>query len=146
MTCKEVTDILQLYVDGLTDQAEARLAEEHLAGCPACREQVAGWRDAAMALQSLQPVTAPPGFFQQVMERVAFEPMPAIPGSTHDGTSSSLRVAARPAWPFRLSWSWAAAASLMVGIGLVLWLGPEESAAANAARGLLQLLSRLVSG
>lgn len=136
MNCQEIDHILQMYVDGATDEGETRLAEEHLTGCPECRTRFDGWRTAAEALHSLGPVTAPPGFVEQVMRQVRTEPVPNL--------AAGVLPSHHTASPLRLSWSWAAAAVVMIGLGLVLWLGPEGSAAAQAARGVFNLVGQLL--
>ena len=138
MNCQEVPHILQMYVDGTTDEEETRLAEDHLAGCPECRARLEGWRVVAEGLQSLTPATAPAGFTERVMRQVRADPAPNL---TVKGPASQ-HTASLP----RLPWRWAAAAVVMMGLGLVLWLGPEGSVAANAARGFVDLLGRLLHG
>lgn len=147
MTCKEIANILQMYVDGFADESEVRLAEAHLTNCAACREEVMGWRSAAEALQTLRPEHAPAGFLERVMAQVASEPVPAALGPLPESALHHRPAhAARAAWTYGFSWGWAAAAVVMVGMGLTLWLGPEGSAAASAARGFLALLTRLLHG
>lgn len=133
MNCADLTETLQMYVDGIADREETRRAEEHLAECEACRNSVEGWRQVAHSLAGLEPVRAPDGFAERVMEAIRKEA--ATPrAAVHEGPET-----------LTVSWTWAAAAALMIGLGLVLWLGPEGSAAANAAQGLLQFLGSLVS-
>ena len=40
VTCKVIQDLLPLYVDGVCAPDTAALVEEHLASCPACREEL----------------------------------------------------------------------------------------------------------
>lgn len=133
MNCADLTETLQMYVDGVTDSEETRRAEEHLAECEACRNRVEGWRNVARGVTGLEPVKAPEGFADRVMEAIRREAASPRRAAVRDMPDS-----------LTVSWTWAAAAVLMVGLGLVLWLGPEGSAAASAAHGLLQFLSSLV--
>lgn len=143
MSCAEMLTTLQMYVDGVTDEEETRRAEEHLAECAGCRELVHGWREVAESLEGLGPIQAPEGFADRVMEAVRAEarqrPRPlGIPGAAW------LAATAAREETLHVSWTWAAAAVLMVGVGLVLWLGPEGSAAASAVRGVLQFVASLL--
>lgn len=38
MKCETIRDLLPLCLDGLASEESRREVEEHLAGCPACRE------------------------------------------------------------------------------------------------------------
>lgn len=142
MSCAELLATLQMYVDGVTGEEETRLAEEHLAECAACRERVAGWREVAKSLEGLAPVRAPEGFADRVMEAVRKE-AERTPHPLRAMGAKWPQAIGREQQALHVSWAWAAAAVLMVGVGLVLWLGPEGSAAANAVRGLLQLVASL---
>lgn len=135
MSCVDLFATLQMYVDGVTDEEETRLAEAHLAECAACRERVEGWRRVVKSLEGLGPVQAPEGFAHRVMD--------AVRRSAGREPARSFAEVGQEERPLNVSWTWAAAALLMVGVGLVLWLGPEGSAAASAARGLLQFVTSL---
>lgn len=133
MSCADLMETLQMYVDGTTDPEESRRAEDHLAECEDCRHRVEGWRRAARVVAGLEPVMAPEGFADRVMESIRREAAVPRRVAIHDSHES-----------LTVSWTWAAAAGLMIALGLVLWLGPEGSAAANVARGLLQFLASLL--
>ncbi|MCL5676514.1 MAG: zf-HC2 domain-containing protein [Firmicutes bacterium] len=135
MSCADLFATLQMYVDGVTDEEETRLAAAHLAECAACRGRVEGWRRVVKSLEGLGPVRAPEGFADRVMDAVR-RPAEREPARSFAAVGQEERS-------LNVSWTWAAAAVLMVGVGLVLWLGPEGSAAASAARGLLQFVASL---
>jgi anti-sigma factor RsiW len=62
------------YVLGALDETERAAFEEHLAGCPACREEVDQLLPAARALPvSVDPVAPPPSLKAQIMAEVERE-------------------------------------------------------------------------
>jgi anti-sigma-K factor RskA len=67
-------DATGAYVLGALDEAELGAFEEHLAGCPACREEVAELRPAVQALPtSVDPVDPPPSLKARIMAEVERE-------------------------------------------------------------------------
>jgi len=66
---------LEGYLSGLLLPAEQRALETHLAGCPACREELRALEGSARELQLLRPPVGAtpvpgPGFFLRVMQRI----------------------------------------------------------------------------
>jgi Putative zinc-finger len=59
MTCAEVIDLIDDYVDGLLSGAELHEVELHVAGCPACREEEKALR-ALLARAAALPRERPP--------------------------------------------------------------------------------------
>jgi hypothetical protein len=42
LTCRSIRQLLGVYVVGAIDPAERSVVDEHLSGCPACRDELAG--------------------------------------------------------------------------------------------------------
>jgi len=67
-------DSTAAYVLGALDEAERVAFEEHMAGCPACREEVDDLLPAARALPvSAEPVDPPPSLKARIMAEVERE-------------------------------------------------------------------------
>src|SRR5215216_6226612 len=117
-------DATGAYVLGALDEVERAAFEEHLAGCPACREEVDQLLPAAQALPiSVDPVAPPPALKTRIMAEVEREasllaaagpeadrPAPA-PAAAGRRRRFSLRVP-------RLAPAAVAAALLVVGIAI----------------------------
>ena len=92
-------------IDGVLTAAEAAEVEAHVAGCPACRADLAQLRATVTLVREVEPVQVPDGFAAAVRGRL--EQLSAAPPQS---TWSRWRLALP-----RLAWSWktaAAAASL----------------------------------
>jgi anti-sigma factor RsiW len=60
LTCQEVVELVTAYLEGALDDNDARLFEEHLAGCEGCRRYVDQMRTTIeltgrLAEESLEP-------------------------------------------------------------------------------------------
>jgi hypothetical protein len=116
MTERHPHELLASYVDGELGAEERRQVEAHLGSCARCTEEVGLARQAFSALSALEEVPAPLGLATPAIQQ------------------------ARPQkrWAGRLQWAAgsAAAAALIVAIGIVLWrstdTGQMEDAAAPA--------------
>ncbi|GEA18331.1 zf-HC2 domain-containing protein [Moorella sp. E306M] len=72
MQCREAREFFSPYLDGELATEEMEVLQQHLEGCPACREELARWRKLSLALQGLKaPVAAPPGFATAANARLA---------------------------------------------------------------------------
>jgi hypothetical protein len=60
MTCRELDDRLDAWVDRTLPEAERREVETHLAGCPACREQERRLRQLLAHASALPRSVSPP--------------------------------------------------------------------------------------
>lgn len=69
--------LLSAYLDGELPAAEERAVEDHLAGCPGCRADLAGLRAVVSRLHDLQRATPPAALGHAVARRVALEARPA---------------------------------------------------------------------
>jgi anti-sigma factor RsiW len=83
------------FVDGALDEVRARLTEDHLAGCPACREQAEAERALRQTLRAL--------------------PLP----EPRAGLEALVRRHGRASWGRRLRWALPLAAGLAA---IVLWV------------------------
>ncbi len=72
MKCDEIKEILSGYVDGEARGDEARLAEEHLAACPVCRDLVRRMKVVGAGVGRTEAVV-PPGFRDAVFDRMERE-------------------------------------------------------------------------
>jgi anti-sigma factor RsiW len=77
VTCDRAPSFLGAYVLGALDPAERRAADAHLAACPACAAELAGFRRLPALLDRVpadevtaEPVTAPPELFARVSAAV----------------------------------------------------------------------------
>ena len=59
MNCNIAGDLLPLYADGACSPDSRKALEDHLAGCPACREKLARMRSADAAPPETDKVTPP---------------------------------------------------------------------------------------
>lgn len=73
MNCKQMEQRWVVYLDMKATSAERREIEAHLAGCDACREQVAEFRALWGVLDELPVVMPSPSFDAAVRARVAQE-------------------------------------------------------------------------
>ncbi|MCZ6833471.1 MAG: zf-HC2 domain-containing protein [Acidobacteria bacterium] len=105
--CREFEDLLPLHAVGETGLDEALVVEEHLGGCPACREELVALRELSVSLRrELGDVPAVP------------DPWPAGT-STPGATGSVLGLA---------GWRGVALAAglLLAGILVGRWSMPEQ--------------------
>jgi anti-sigma factor RsiW len=83
---QRVEQLLPWYANGTLAEAERRTVEEHLAGCPACRAELAGCRDLARAIDELGEVAPSPHPIQlsRLLARIdALEASPYGDGLPH---------------------------------------------------------------
>src|SRR5512142_3331085 len=72
MKCDEIKEILSGYVDGEARGDEARLAEGHLAACPACRDLLRRMKVVGAGVGRTE-AEVPPGFRDAVFARMERE-------------------------------------------------------------------------
>jgi anti-sigma-K factor RskA len=82
---EEMHDLAAAYALDALDDIERRRFETHLAGCEACRREVAGFGDALGELASRSPAQPPPEMRDRVLARIEETPQesrrPPVPGS-----------------------------------------------------------------
>lgn len=76
LTHREIEELLGAYALDAVDAEEAEAVELHLPGCPRCREEVAGHREAA-ALLAHVGAPAPEGVWDRIASQLE-EPPPAL--------------------------------------------------------------------
>jgi negative regulator of sigma E activity len=114
MTCVDAAERITALVDGELPAAEARLLEEHLAGCAACREARAAEEGIAARLRAAPRPALPAGFARGVMDRVASAPAPGEAAS--EGEPARILPFA-PLWVAAVAVAAAVVAMVIVGPG-----------------------------
>jgi hypothetical protein len=71
--CKDIKNILPLYLDNLLSDADKRAVEEHLKSCPRCGKALAQLQKTGKLVDSLAEVEPPPWFKQKIMAKVREE-------------------------------------------------------------------------
>ncbi len=134
-------DATAAYLLGALDEAERAAFEEHLAGCPACREEVDQLAPAAQALpMSVDPVDPPPALKARIMAEVEREAsLLAAAGPEADRPAAPERRRRRLSLRLpRLVPAAVAAALLVVGVAIGVGAtqlddGPERTVAAQVS-------------
>ena len=113
-------DATGAYVLGALDDTERAAFEEHLAGCPACRDEVADLQPAARALPiSVDPVAPPPALKARIMAEVEREAsLLAAAGPEADRPPARRRLRLPSLRVPRLVPAAVAAALLVVGVAV----------------------------
>ena len=70
MKCSYVRKILADYLDGVLNERDKALVEEHLASCKACAEELAFLKAYAKETGSLEKMKAPEDFLEKVHQRL----------------------------------------------------------------------------
>ena len=70
MDCSEIRNSLSEYLDDALDAKAKALADEHLRTCPACREELDSLKALVKGVGSLESVTAPADFLDQLHKRM----------------------------------------------------------------------------
>jgi anti-sigma-K factor RskA len=131
------SDATGAYVLGALDDTERAAFEEHLAGCPACREEVDELMPAVRALPvSVDPVDPPPALRARIMAEVEREAsLLAAAGPEADRPHRRRRLSLRVP---RLVPAAVAAALLVVGVAIGVGVtqlrgAPERTVAAQVS-------------
>ncbi len=131
-------DATAAYLLGALDEAERAAFEEHLAGCPACREEVDELAPAAQALpMSVDPVDPPPALKARIMAEVEREASLLAAAGPEADRPPAARRRRRPSWRIpRLVPAALAAGLLVVGVAIGVGVGelqdaPERTVAAK---------------
>ncbi len=129
MTCHDVRDDLEAFVDGALDAVRAVAVQAHLDACPDCRREAEEARACSASLgdgirRHLDAIRPPPGAKQALLARLDADARPA------------------PAVRLRLL-GLAAAASVLVGLGAgLVWRATHPDGAAPADAGDAALAAR----
>lgn len=71
MNCTIANDLLQLYLDGALEPAEAQELEGHVAGCATCRSELVHMERLLIAIESLPRLAAPAQLLPRTMAAIA---------------------------------------------------------------------------
>lgn len=112
--CRAALEAIHDSLDGRLDPSEKAALDAHVASCAACARAAAELRGLRSALRSMPPAAAPSGFRDEVLARVASEPV---------GGGGRLLT-----WP-RMLFPAAAAAALFAGAVILANRGDETSVA-----------------
>ena len=130
MNCKQVEDLLPLYVGRDLEARSERLVTAHVESCAACSAAAAEYRQTRELLQEF----APPAFSEDVFAGIRQNVWRQI-----EAESASLSVSELIAGWFRPRVIWAAASALLVAVLAlgIFWIGnrsrPQQKVAVNAS-------------
>lgn len=91
---EEMHDLAAAYALDALDDVERVRFETHLAGCKACRRDVAGFGDALAELAARSPAPLPPGMRDRVMARVEETPQESRRPPSHGSRNLLMGAAA----------------------------------------------------
>jgi predicted anti-sigma-YlaC factor YlaD len=74
--CKHREELINLYLDGMLEEAEQRRFEAHMAECGDCRRAMETMQRVFVALESYRPEPVPAGFADEVLARLPGRPRP----------------------------------------------------------------------
>ncbi len=122
LTCEEVRELLPLLALGALDVDERDVVDDHLAGCTACLDELAGYSETAAALALALPQTDPsPALKGRVLSearRARMLPSDARRGRVPLPPVSHIQRASR--WRMSLS-SLVASVALLLAAGSTIW-------------------------
>ena len=112
MRCHDICENLSAYIDGMLDQADASLVEQHLEFCPGCKAEYDDLLATVELIRGLPEVEMPPGFRDELKKRLI--------------TAGSFENAPKPAARKLFGGRWvgmlAAAAVIFITVGVTaLW-------------------------
>jgi len=70
MDCKMSDMLIMKYMDGELDEAEAKLLNEHILDCEACRKEFYFYDNLVKGFETLPEIEAPQNFEMEVMARI----------------------------------------------------------------------------
>jgi len=97
MSCRDVSRLFGAKLDGRLDAAGRAALEGHLAGCAACRAELARWEAAALALRASGPTPVPPGLAERAFRAAVAPRAPAawfVPAARRAVLAGALAAAA----------------------------------------------------
>lgn len=72
MSCKDIEELLISYSEGILDEPEYTMVQEHLASCASCRKSLAEYEKVKTTLHSLGKVPKLPDIKDSVLKRTTF--------------------------------------------------------------------------
>ncbi|MAT70165.1 MAG: hypothetical protein CMJ58_11665 [Planctomycetaceae bacterium] len=130
MNCQTCRELLDEYVLGHCDPADAAAMDEHLANCTACRDEAAAVEAAWSALPAgAEPTTPPPHLRQRVRDALDSPhppvdrgtPAPSPPASHAAPTVDAAAATVLPGASGAHFWSYALAASVFLALTVGSW-------------------------
>ena len=119
MTCAETRDLFSALADDALAPSERVALDDHLAGCPECRRELAALLRTVKLVRAIDPAHAPAGFVDRVLAAARPTPWPT-------------RLARRLAPPWPALPLGAAALLVMGGLAVLLFrAAPEQQRAAQ---------------
>jgi len=70
MRCHDICENLSAYIDGMLEQSDASLVEQHLESCPGCKSEYDDLLVTVELVRGLPEVKPPPGFRDELKERM----------------------------------------------------------------------------
>lgn len=117
-------DLIPAYALDILDGEEAREVVDHLAACPACRQELAAYRQVMEQLPQAVPQVTPPARLKSaLMEQITAPPQPQPPAPVRPVNPTRARgwwaglFAARPAW----AWAGLVVIFALLLSNLALW-------------------------
>ena len=112
MQCHEICENLSAYIDGMLEQADASLVEQHLESCPVCKAEYDDLLATVELVRELPAVELPPGFRDELKKRLI----------ATGGFESAPKPATRKVFGRRWVSMVAAAAVIFITVGVTaLW-------------------------
>lgn len=74
MNCDQYREWMSAEIDGMLDEKQARLLQQHLADCPACRQAKADLEKTVALIRALPEMAAPQNLPDAVRQRIAAKP------------------------------------------------------------------------
>ncbi len=73
MNCKDAMELINMYIDGMLDETDAHLLEEHFKKCSTCREQLEETKTLIALVKELDEEELPSGFSERLYIRLENE-------------------------------------------------------------------------
>lgn len=123
MNCKNVQELLPLYVSRDVEENRARMVTTHVQSCAECSGLVDKYRDSAQLLQEFAPPAFSDAFYSGIRQQVMREIEPEVP----QGRLSTLTGLFTALFQPRISWAVASALILAVGLFSVFFIANRGS-------------------
>lgn len=114
MQCNDIREMLSAYIDGVLDEPEMLVVEDHIRICSFCSQELTALRETVKLLNSLGEVRPPEGFRSQVLLRLEAIPEEAARETGLDDGSTLTGVRQ---WFGGIN-KYLVAAVLMIGLGI----------------------------
>ena len=129
MNCKQVQELLPLYVSRDLEEKDAQIIQAHVESCAACAASCDEYRETRQLLQEF----APPMFSEAVYEGIRQNVLREIPPES-SASSRALPKFVASLFPRRLTWALAATVLLAVALSAVYFIANRKGAQTNDQR------------